>query len=216
HVEDLERQAQTLAAENNRLNAQRGQRLARRDELENGTGAELAAFQRAGIEADLVAAGRQWAVRKIAALMLGAAIEKHRESQSDPLMLRAGELFRTLTGESFEGVMQDYGEDDQPRLVGRRRGGERVPISGMSEGTRDQLYLALRLAYLEDYAKRSEPVPFIGDDIFQTFDDERTAAGIRALASTSRLFQPILFTHHLSVVAIARRALGDGLDYVEL
>ena len=86
----------------------------------------------------------------------------------------------------------------------------------MSEGTRDQLYLALRLAYLEDYAGRTEPVPFIGDDIFQTFDDERTHAGVQALASAAGLFQPILFTHHLSVVAIARRALGDDLDYVEL
>jgi len=86
----------------------------------------------------------------------------------------------------------------------------------MSEGTRDQLYLALRLAYIEDYADRTEPVPFIGDDIFQTFDDDRTESGIRAFASTSGVFQPILFTHHLSVVAIARRALGDDLDYIEL
>ena len=30
----------------------------------------------------------------------------------------------------------------------------------MSEGTRDQLYLALRLAYLEEFASRSEP-PFL-------------------------------------------------------
>ena len=63
-------------------------------------------------------------------------------------MTRAGELFRTLTGGSFGGVVQDYGDDDQPRLVGVRRTGERVAIAGMSEGTRDQLYLALRLAYL--------------------------------------------------------------------
>jgi len=76
--------------------------------------------------------------------------------------------------------------------------------------------MALRLAYIEDYADQAEPMPFIGDDIFQTFDDERTASGIRALASSAALFQPILFTHHLSVVAIAKRALGDGLDYIEL
>ena len=113
-------------------------------------------------------------------------------------------------------MLQDYGEDDQPRLVGQRKNGGRVAIAGMSEGTRDQLYLALRLAYIEDYATRAEPIPFIGDDIFQTFDDERTAAGINAFASTSAVFQPILFTHHLSVVAIARRALGPDLDYIEL
>jgi chromosome segregation protein len=148
--------------------------------------------------------------------MLGQAIEKHREAQSDPLMLRAGALFNILTGGSFSGVAQDYGEDDQPRLMGVRKGNERVAITGMSEGTRDQLYLALRLAYIEDYADHAEPMPFIGDDIFQTFDDERTNFGIKAFASSSALFQPILFTHHLSVVAIARTALGDDLDYIEL
>ena len=155
-------------------------------------------------------------MRKIAATMLAAAMEKHRETQSDPLVLRAGALFATLTGGAFSTLLQDYGEDDNPRLVGERPNGNRVPISGMSEGTRDQLYLALRLAYIEDFAGRTEPMPFIGDDIFQTFDDERTAAGIKAFASTSELFQPILFTHHLSVVAIARQALGADLDYIEL
>ncbi|MDR3471910.1 MAG: AAA family ATPase [Devosia sp.] len=215
-AEDLERQSEALHAENNRLYAALGQKQMQREALEGGPGSELAAFERSIAETDIIAAARQWVVRRIAATMLGAAIERHREAQADPLLTRAGQLFATLTGGSFSGVAQDYGEDDQPRLVGLRRTGERVAISGMSEGTRDQLYLALRLAYIEDYAGRAEPVPFIGDDIFQTFDDERTAAGINAFASTSALFQPILFTHHLSVVAIARRALGQDLDYVEL
>ena len=175
-----------------------------------------AAFERQMAETEISATARQWAVRKLAALLLGGAIEKHRESQADPLLLRASALFRTLTSGSFDRLSQDYGADDQPRLVGVRRNNERVPIPGMSEGTRDQLYLSLRLAYIEDYADRAESVPFIGDDIFQTFDDERTAAGISALAAGAGAFQPILFTHHLSVVAIARKVLGPDLDYIEL
>jgi chromosome segregation protein len=215
-AEDLERKSESLHAENNRLYALLGQKQGRRETLEGGTGAEFAAFERNGAKTEIMTTARQWAVRKIAATMLSAAIEKHREAQSDPLMLRAGALFSTLTSGSFSGLLQDYGEDDQPRLVGVRKNGERVPIVGMSEGTRDQLYLSLRLAYIEDYAGRAEPVPFIGDDIFQTFDDERTASGLKAFASTSTLFQPILFTHHLSVVAIARRALAEDLDLIEL
>jgi uncharacterized protein YhaN len=215
-VEDLERRAEALHHENNRLYALLGQKQAERDRFEAGTGSEFAAFERQSAEAEIVATARQWAVRKIAATMLGAAMEKHRETQSDPLVLRAGELFSTLTGGGFTSLVQDYGEDDKPELKGQRGNGDRVTIAGMSEGTRDQLYLALRLAYIEDFAGRTEPMPFIGDDIFQTFDDERTAAGIKAFASTAELFQPILFTHHLSVVAIARRALGEDLDYIEL
>ena len=215
-AEDLERRGNLLSAENDRLHARLGQKQLQREALEEGTGAELAAFERRSAEAEIVVQARQWAVRRIAGSMLGSAIERHRESQSDPLLLRAGNLFRTLTSGSFARLVQDYGEDDLPSLAGVRKGGERVAIGGMSEGTRDQLYLALRLAYIEDYASRAEPLPFIGDDIFQTFDDERTEAGIRAFASTAVVFQPILFTHHASVVEIGRRALGDDLDLIEL
>ena len=45
-------------------------------------------------------------------------------------------------------------------------------MEGMSNGTRDQLYLALRLASLEKYMESSEPMPFIVDDILVDFDDE--------------------------------------------
>ena len=215
-AEDLERQSDALHVENNKLYALLGQKQAERERLEAGSGSELAAFERRGAEVEIVASARQWAVRRIAAAMLAGAMERYRQAQSDPLMARAGELFAGLTLGAFSGLTQDYGEDDRPRLVGVRPGGAHVDIAGMSEGSRDQLYLALRLAYLQDYAARTEPVPFIGDDIFQTFDDERAAAGISALAAAAKSFQPILFTHHLSVVAIARRVLGADLDYIEL
>jgi uncharacterized protein YhaN len=86
----------------------------------------------------------------------------------------------------------------------------------MSEGTRDQLYLALRLAYLEDYASRAEPAPFVGDDLFTTFDDARTLNGLTALAAIGNAVQPILFTHHRYVVDAAQRHLGTSVDIIAL
>ena len=86
----------------------------------------------------------------------------------------------------------------------------------MSEATRDQLYLALRLAYIEDYAGRAEAPPFVGDDIFASFDDPRTAHGLEALAAIGDRVQPILFTHHLHVIETARARLGDAADIVRI
>ena len=63
-----------------------------------------------------------------------------------------------------------------------RDDGRRLPPDALSEGTQDQLFLALRLATLEDHATRAEPLPFVGDDLFVTFDEARTAAALRALA----------------------------------
>ena len=189
----------------------------RRAELEGGVGAETAHAERKAAEAELQAEARQWAVLKFANLMLGTAIARHRAGQQDPLLERAGFLFSGLTGGGFAGLAQDYGETDEPRIVGRRAaGGSLVPVEGLSEGTRDQLYLALRLAYLEDYASRSEPAPFIGDDLFSTFDDARTGHGLEALAAIGGSLQPILFTHHRHVAELARQRLGERVDIVAL
>ncbi|MGC5777314.1 AAA family ATPase [Methylobacterium sp. NFXW15] len=191
--------------------------LARRLELEGGTGAELALATRKGAEAEMQEAARSWAVLRLAGLMLGAAVAKHRAGQQDPMIARAGDLFRRLTGDAFAGLAQSYDEDDTPRLVGRRAsGGEPVGIEAMSEGTRDQLYLALRLAHLEDYAGRAEPAPFVGDDLFSTFDDARTAHGLETLAAIGGSVQPILFTHHRHVADIATARLGAAVDVLTL
>lgn len=192
----------------------RGER--RRQDLEGGIGAELAVAQRKAAEAELQAHARQWAVLKLAHLMLGTAIGRHRAGQQDPLLTRAGDLFAGLTGGNFAGLAQDYDEADTPRLTGLRGDGERVAVEGLSEGTRDQLYLALRLAYLQDYAARGEPAPFVGDDLFITFDDARTGHGLEALASVGGTVQPILFTHHAHVCDIARARLGAAVDIVTM
>lgn len=190
--------------------------MAERVTLEQGVGAELAAVQKRSAEAEMVSSAREWSVLKLGSLLLNAAIERQRTSQQDPLMLRAGRLFAAITGNSFSDLGQEFDDDDVPRLIGRRPGGGDVHVGAMSEGARDQLYLALRLAYLEDYAKRSEPIPFVGDDLFMTFDDDRTKNGLAALAGLSADVQPILFTHHKHVVELALQVLGDGVDVMEL
>ncbi len=131
-------------------------------------------------------------------------------------MLRAGELFAGITGGTFLGLGQEFDDKDVLHLIGRRPSGEDVHVESMSEGARDQLYLALRLAYLEDYGKRFEPIPFLGDDLFMTFDDTRTMNALVALAGLSQDVQPILFTHHKHVVEVAQEALGGDVDVMEI
>ena len=212
----LAMEAEEQAERGQVIYADRDRAERRRAELEGGSGAELAAAERKAAEADLQAASRSWAVLRLAGLMLGQAVARHRAGQQDPLVARAGDLFRALTGGGFAGLAQTYDEADTPKLAGQRAGGGLVGIEGMSEGTRDQLYLALRLAYLEDYAGRAEPAPFIGDDLFSTFDEARTGYGLDALAEIGASVQPILFTHHRHVAEIAQDRLGDAVDVLEL
>jgi uncharacterized protein YhaN len=188
----------------------------RRRELETGIGAERAVFQRLSAEQEARELARRWVVLKLAAGLLANSMEAYRDRQADPVMQRAGQLFSELTGGRFARLLQVYDEKDELLLAVERRSGEQVPLPGLSEGTGDQLYLALRLAFLEDYCSRNEPAPLILDDIFQTFDDERTSAGLRTLAKAGETFQTILFTHQMSLVDAARKELGEGLDLLHL
>lgn len=212
-----------FAAEDERLDRESQEKFAERDRamrelatLEQGFGAEVALQERRNAEAELLEAAREWSILKLGAMLIGKVIDSHRASQQDPLMARAGALFKTLTGGAFTGLGQDFGEDDTPHIFGKRVSGELVPVVGLSEGTRDQLYFALRLAYLEEYAGRAEAAPFIGDDLFTSFDEDRTASGLAALAEISDRIQPILFTHHRHVVEIARKTIGSELAVIEL
>ncbi len=214
---------ETLVAEEDRLLEQMNSvRIAQADNdrrrrgLETGMGAERAVFNKRVAEAEAQDLARRWVVLKLAANLLSSSMDAYRERQADPVMQRAGDLFSGLTGGRFQRLVQIYDDRDELQLAVERKTGEQVPLSGLSEGTGDQLYLALRLAFLEDYCRRNEPAPLVLDDIFQTFDDERTAAGLRTLVGAGETHQTLLFTHQTSVVDMARSELGNLVNVVSL
>ena len=66
----------------------------------------------------------------------------------------------------------------------------------MSRGTREQLYLALRFGLIEEYEKRSEPLPLVMDDIFVNFDDDRNNQIRDRIIQFSKKRQVIVLTCH--------------------
>ncbi|WP_028576058.1 YhaN family protein [Desulfomicrobium escambiense] len=146
---------------------------------------------------------------KVASGVLRAEIERYRAANQGPLLSMASDLFRDLTLSSFAGLQADIDESDRPVILGLRPGGERVRVDGMSSGTRDQLYLSLRLASLSWRARTAEPMPFIVDDILINFDEARSGATLKALADMAGHTQVILFTHQAHVAELAR-GLGGG------
>jgi uncharacterized protein YhaN len=157
--------------------------------------------------------GERYVRVKLAARILRDEIERFRRQHRDPILSRASGYFARLTCNAFSAVETDFDTADQPVLTGRRATGEQVRVEGMSTGTRDQLYLALRLANLDHYLDSAEPLPFIVDDILIQFDDARAQATLAALADFSVRTQVILFTHHRQVVDQAR-ALDPGGERV--
>ena len=126
------------------------------------------------------------------------------------------ENLRTLSLGSLSGVITVHDDDSGRRLVAVRSDDDStLELEHLSEGTADQLFLALKLAMIrnrleERKARGQGPVPVIFDDILVQFDDDRAAAAFRLFADLARTTQVIFLTHHRHLVDVARGALGDG------
>lgn len=160
---------------------------------------------------ELEVLAEHYILKRTQVVTLRWAIEKYRERHQDPLLLRAGELFSTLTAQRYTALRVDA-DGPAPRILGLRDDGRTmIEVGGMSEGTTDQLFLALRLAALEQSVAAGVRLPFLADDLFVNFDDERSEAGFRVLAEVAKSTQVLFFTHHPHLVAIAKSVVGAEL-----
>lgn len=178
-----------------------------------------AAERSQSILAQIANDAERYAHLRLAQLVLQKGMERYRERHQGPVLQRASGLFRDLTLESFAGLDVDFSEKTgEPELVGVRPSangkGPTVGLDGMSEGTADQLYLALRIASLEEYLDNHDPLPFIVDDVLVDFDNARSVAALKALAELSMRTQVIFFTHHEHLVELAEANLAPDTLFV--
>jgi uncharacterized protein YhaN len=151
---------------------------------------------------------RPWARLKLARALLQEALNRFRERAQAPMVTAASTYFSLITGGLYERLVTDE-TLEKPVLCALRAGGARIKIEEMSEGTADQLYLALRLAAL-DVRRVSHPqMPLVLDDALITSDDERAANILRSLARFAAGGQVMIFTHHRHLLDVARAALGE-------
>ncbi len=222
HIQELENEADELDAdavedELGRVSAEledlqatrdklRDQKQTVQNEMQAKDGSDMAAKASEEAEQHLaaMASGIEKYLRlQIASLILEQRVEEYRQKNQAPVLARAGELFARLTLGSFEKLRDEVSESGTPILQGVRPNEIEVAIDQMSDGTRDQLYLALRLATLEQYMEKGEPMPFVVDDILIGFDDDRTRVCLEVLVELAAHTQVLVFTHHRRVVELA-------------
>ncbi|WP_437190824.1 AAA family ATPase [Planctomicrobium sp. SH527] len=216
HPDELPAQIDQLQQDSDRYSEEREQlikkTLTEQLTLKSMNGSAAAAEQLEDCEAmvaKLSEQARELMVLRIAGALLQAGMDRYREKSQGPILDRASQLFATLTVNSFRMLKTDYNTEGQPILVGIRGNNDQViHVESMSEGTRDQLYLALRIASLEHWLDQNDPIPFIVDDILLTFDDERAVAALKVLSDLSRRTQVLFFTHHQHLVDLAEKHLA--------
>ncbi len=214
-IDNLKGQDEALVNELSELSARRQAAKAAVNAIGGSADAARAEGQRQQALAKMADAVERYLKVYTAARLLKWSIEQYREVKQGPMLSLASSVFARLTLGSFERLTVDF--DSEPlKLLGRRPGGTAVDIEGMSEGTRDQLYLALRLAALDMHLDQAHVLPFIADDLFINFDDDRAKAGLEALGELSRKTQVLFLTHHDHLTPLVSEVFGDGVNVAHL
>ncbi len=198
--------------------------------MDTGAAAAEAAEEAQEILARLEPGVQQYLRLRLAAAVLREGIERYRKKNEGPVLGRASELFRRLTLGSFEALRIDFDDRGEQVLAGVRSDGKAVQPPAMSEGTCDQLYLALRLASLETWLQPTrfhkwepaaptsgnppEPMPLIVDDILVSFDNRRAVETLKILAELSARTQVIFFAHHEHLLDLASHCMPAEVLFV--
>ena len=154
----------------------------------------------------LRAAVEEYAVTKLAIEVLRAEMDRYADEHQGPILQKTSAHFQRFTLGAYAGVrvLEDA-------LICVRGDGSEVPIDKLSDGTRDQLYLALRLASFDRQKQSGALLPLVLDDILVHSDDDRARAILQSLAEVARSMQILFFTHHARIVELANESLNPAL-----
>jgi uncharacterized protein YhaN len=135
-----------------------------------------------------------WRVRCVTALLLETIRNEYeRHKQPETLVEASGHLKR-LTEGRYTRVWTPLGEEV---LYVEDAGGKSRSVDMLSRGTREQLFLSLRLALVALYSRRGAALPLVLDDVLVNFDADRAQAAARVLRDFAKQgHQLLVFTCH--------------------
>lgn len=138
--------------------------------------------------------------RFVLAHLLRKADGMFREAHQPDIIQRAAGYMGTITGGRYDGL--SVGEDERTRIFYLREsaGARLLPVGEpISTGTREQVYLALRLAIVDHLDSANERLPLFIDEAFVNWDRERRGLGFDLLEKLSAERQIFVFTCHESM-----------------
>lgn len=193
-IENLERRLEGLDAElrgklelSGRLGQQADAIAAKKESIRSR-------FEAAALDLRIAEMADLWQSRAIA----GRAMEDVRrayERERQPETLReASRYLRRLTESRYVNIWTPLGED---ALYVDAADGETLDVASLSRGTREQLFIAIRLALVVSFEKHGIQMPLILDDVLVNFDNKRAGIAAKVLCDFAKSGRQIfLFTCH--------------------
>lgn len=160
----------------------------------------------AGIVERVRDALESYAVAAVAAKLLESSLAIY-EAERQPLVIqRAQELFARLTGNRYIRLATPLGRFEPAVTAVDRVSKSREKLS---RATAEQLFLALRLSYIEHLVGAHPALPLLMDDVLVNFDDGRRQNAVEVISEFAELRQVIFFTCHRATADAFAEATGD-------
>ncbi|MEM9411527.1 MAG: AAA family ATPase, partial [Planctomycetota bacterium] len=177
-----------------RLHQQRGEFLQEVKMLGEDSRLDEARLELNSIDAEIARVKKQWQVLSTSSQMLESIREKYESKRQPETLQEASSYLSRLTDGHYTRIWT--------RLVGEEllvdnKNDETITVDKLSRGTREAVYLSLRLALIGAYARRGAVLPMVMDDILVNFDSKRARAAAELLVEFSRNgYQLLMFTCH--------------------
>lgn len=183
------------------------------DASRNDRNLEPLQVEAAEIEEELSHHRRRRVAQQTALELLTETRRRFLAEHQPPVLLEASTWLERLTGGRYRHITAVA--DDAVLLIEDRDGVRWTP-ERLSRGTREQVFLALRLALVADLERAGIRLPLIMDDALVNFDDERAQFAAQTLVefASERGRQMLVLSCHAHVVQLFTQAGAHirGLD----
>ena len=192
--EEIQKTIEETKAHQTRLHQQRGEFLQEVKMLGEDSRLDEARLELNSVETEIAQSKRQWQVLATSSQMLESIREKYESKRQPETLQEASTYLARLTDGHYTRIWT--------RLVGEEllvdnKNDETITVDKLSRGTREAVYLSLRLALIGAYARRGAVLPMVMDDILVNFDSKRARAAAELLVEFSRNgYQLLMFTCH--------------------
>jgi uncharacterized protein YhaN len=159
------------------------------------------------VEAKLDETSWNWRVLSVTGGLLESIREIYENERQPQTLAEASEYLAKITRGQYVRIWTPMGDD-----VLRVDDGDGKPyrLDVLSQGTREAIFLCLRLALAAAYAKRGAHLPLVLDDVLVNFDNARAMHAAEVFRDfASRGYQMLLFTCHEHIFDIFRRMEVD-------
>lgn len=192
--EKVQEELEEFKAEQTRLLQTRGELNQEAKLLGEDNRLDVAHLELNAINAEIQQLQQQWQVLAASTQMLELIRESYESKRQPETLKEASGYLARLTEGTYPRIWT--------RLVGEEllvdnAHGETIPVEKLSRGTREAVFLSLRLALVGAYARRGAVIPMVLDDVLVNFDGHRALAAADLLHDFARNgHQILMFTCH--------------------